>query len=480
MELQNVIERLAETQQTQAELLKALNSKQRKDAAGTPTFTQLHGLGGLFSGSGVEREVVTAHIRPMGLGAALRRFPSVLEDPRFSAITGYTATSGSRPTNPCDDATKGYVKSCELTALFGLNRQDSQEMDIGDIIRRADRGDHRDLTLMGEVLGLAGFTPSGLNQQQILQVVTMSEMVTMGVNIEREMSVDLWQGTVASGSFPGLDLQIATGQLDARTGNACPALDSDVKDFNYNSVDGTTLDIVYYLSTMEWYLRHIADRTGLMPVQWVLAMRPELWFELSAIWPCRYLTNRCADSAGSQVAVINDQVNVRMRDEMRNGMYIDINGRRYPVVVDDGIYEANNQNDANLAAGEYASSIYFVPIVIRGSFPVTYMEYLDYREAQTDTNLLQGTQGYWWTDNGMYSWSTTNKKGWCYQLHLRVEPRAVLRTPQLAGKIQRIKYTPLQHLRSPYADSPYFMDGGASIIGAGTRYAVWMNGGAGR
>jgi len=454
---------------------KLLTQMVTKDAVGTPSFTPLHGLGGIFSGAGVEREVITAYVTPEGLGAKLRRVPSVYEDPRFSSLTGYTATTGTRPTSSCADATKGYVKSCELTALFGLNRQDSQEIEMDKVMLRVNRGDHTDLRLMGEVLGNTGFSPSGLNQSQIVQIVTMSEMVGMAVQLEREMATDLWMGNIVVNSFPGLDYQIATGQLDARTGNACPALDSDVKEFAYSSVDGTDKDIVEYLSMLAWYLKHNATRMRLMPVQWAVVMRPELWFELSAVWPCSYLTHRCANSAGTAVSVINDNTNVRMRDDMRTGMYIDINGLRYPVIIDDGIYEANSVNDStHLVSGEYASSIYIVPITIRGGFPVCYMEYLDYRQASLDTALLRGKESYWHTDNGMYSWSITDKKGWCYQLHLKTEQRVVLRTPQLAGKLQKVKYSPLQHLRSPFADSAYFLDGGVSTAPTGTRYAAWM------
>lgn len=477
-DLQNVLEQLSSSQEMQAKALQVLAGNKdvvTKDAVGAWSFTQLHGIGGLFSGAGVERDVVSARITPRGLGALLRRLPTVYEDPRFSAVTGFTTPTGTRPTNACDDATRGHLKSCELTALFGLNRQDSQEIEINKVMLRANRGDHTDLRLRGEVLGLTGFRPGGLNQQQILNIVTMSEMVKMGAYLEMEMSTDLWTGNPAIGAFPGLDRQIATGQLDARTGNACPALDSDVKDFDYDDVCGTGRDIVTYLSMLEFYLKHNASRMGLSPVQWVLVMRPELWFELSACWPCRYMTHRCATDTGTNPMVINDENNVTMRDAMRNGAYIDINGNRYPVIVDDGINELTNINDANLNPGQYASNIYMVPLVINGGMPVTYLEYLDYRETQTDTALLQGTEEYWWTDNGLHLWGISDIKGWCYQLHLKTEQRVVLRTPQLAGRIDNVMYEPLQHLRSPYYDSPYVYDGGASVIGGSTRYAVWLN-----
>ena len=461
----------------QAEFYAKLGGMDTKAAAsGAVNFTQLHGLGGLFSGQGVERDILTAHIRPMTYASQLPRNGTTYEDPRFSAITGYTATVGARPTTSCYPAPVGYVKTCELTAQFGLLRFDTKEMEMDKIILRANRGDHSDLRLRGQVLGFNDLDPSGLNQQQIVQIVTMSEMVIAAVNLERQLGTDFWQGVVATGSMPGLDLQIATGQMDARTGTLCPALDSDVKTFGYEDVCGTVNDIVEYLSMMEFYLKWNANRMGLEPVTWDVVMRPELWFELSACWPCRYLTNRCDNSRGASVGIINDRNNVEMRDAMREGRYIDINGSRYPVFLDTGIYEANNINNQNLLPGEYASSIYMVPRTVNGGMNVTYLEYLDYRQSRMDISNLGGKERFWITNNGLYSWAITDHYGWCYVLHLKSEPRVVLRAPQLAGKIQHIRYSPLQHLRSSDPSSAYFFDGGVSVLGKGTRYAVWAGG----
>lgn len=449
-----------------------------KTPAGWQTATPLHGLGGIFAQPGMERDVITAYVRPYGILSVLPRFPSVSEDPTFASLTGYTDVVGDEPDHACDDAPSGYVKSCFLTARFGMLRRDTQTIEMDKVMLQINRGDTRDLMLRGQVLGLQGMNPSGLNQDQILNVITMSEMVQTAVNTERALNTGIWQSTVAGNwGWPGLDAQIATGQVDANTNTACPALDSDVKEFAYNDVCGTTLDIVEYLSMLEYYLFNNAETMGLQPVRWVLVMRPQLWHELSACWPCKYMTNRCMTAnVGANVAVVNDGAGVRERDAMRAGKYIDINGRRYEVVTDTGIYEHTNINNSNLQPGQFASSIYFVPMSILGTMPVTYMEYVDYRQAQPDVSLLQNHQGFWWTDQGMYSWAVESDK-WCYKLSLKIEPRVVLRTPQLAGRIDHVRYTPLQHLRENDPDSPYNYDGGVSVRSTGTRYAVWASGG---
>lgn len=474
------IDRLLEVVEKQQESIDKMVSMQTKTPASQGTFTELHGNGSLHSGP-VEQDIITAHMRPIsGLSEVLPLLPSVIEDPRFDSITGYTGTNGSEAATPCADAPAGYVKACKLTSQFGRLQRDTQTIEWDKVMLRKNRGDFTDLMLRGRVLGMTNLSPVTAEDNDILNIVTKSEMVIAAVNMERKLTTQLWQGSPsnnnAGGGYkegPGLDSQIATGHVDADQNVACSALDSDVKNFAYDSVGGSGRDIVEYLSMLEFYLRTNATRMGLDPVQWAIFMRPELWFELSAVWPCRYLSHRCATDSGSNPIVINDNVNVSARDAMRNGRYIDINGNRYPIFLDVGIFEHTNINNGNVGLGQYASSIYMVPLTITGNFPVTYREHVDYRHAWANANtaLLRGNENFW-SDDGVYSWAFEDQK-WCYKLSVKTEQRIVLRTPQLAGRIDNVLYEPLQHLRSSDPDSPYFHDGGVSLVGDSTSYAVW-------
>jgi hypothetical protein len=477
MENEEILKIIAENSARQTQMLEFL-SKEKDDGfhyktpATTLTAPRLHGSSGIFTGPGLERDVITAHIRPMGIGNVLPLIPSTSEDPRFATLTGYTDVVGDEPDEACEDAPAGYVKGCNLTARFGMIRRDTNTIEMDKVMLKVNRGDFTDLVLRGRVLGLSGLEPSGLNEGQILDVITMSEMVNTGVQTERKLMNEMWQGTLGvSTEFPGLDSQIATGQQDADTGTLCASLDSDVKDYNLQSIGAS---IVNYLSQLEWYLNHNAQRMGLDPVRWVIVMRADLWFELTAVWPCAYNTTKCSPAVDTNSTVFLDgRENTMDRDNMRRGMYIDINGRRYDVIIDDGIFEHNSTNNAGLIPGEFASSIYMVPLTITGGFPVTYREFVDYRQAAPDVSLLRGLERFFWTDGGVYSWAFEDIK-WCYKLSLKTEQRVILRTPQLAGRIDNVKYSPLQHLRDFDPDSPYFYDGGVSIRSSiGTPNAVW-------
>ena len=472
-------DKVTEILEKQTAILDKLVNKEdhTKTPAQWGTNTPLHGSGGIFAVPGLERDIITAHMRPYGITSILPRIPTVYQDPRFGSITGFTAAVGSQPDHACDDAPVGYMKGCNLTARFGRIRYDTQTIDMDDVMLKLHRGDFTDLMLRGKLLGMTGLTPSGMNEGQVVNVVTMAEMVIAAVNMERELNRQVWQGvTTVANEFPGLDVQIATGQRDADTNAACTALDSDVKNFGYELVCNTDgRSIVDYLSSMMWYLNDIATNTGLAPVDWVIALRPGLWHELSACWPCQYNTYRCNTSTGDTSGVIDATDMTAVRDAMRQGMYIDIEGRRYPVITDTGINELTPADNANILPGQYASSIYAIPLSIQGGFPVTYMEYLDYRQAQADVNLLRGTESFWWTDQGFYSWAIEYIK-WCYKLALKVEPRVVLRAPHLAGRIDAVRYAPLQHERDSDPSSDYFKDGGVSLrTGISAPYAAWSS-----
>lgn len=444
-----------------------------KTPANFHTGVRLHGSSGIFTG-GIEREVLTAHVRPYGISSVLPALPSVMEDPRFASITGFTDTVGDEPTNACEDAPYGFMKGCNLTARFGMLRRDTNTIEMDKVMLRLNRGDFTDLVLKGRLLGLTNLIPSDLTEADVLDIITKAEMVIVGVNTERTLNRQMWQGTWGVGTeFPGLDSQIATGIVDADANVACPALDSDVKDYNLADLDE---NIVEYLGMLEWYLFNNAETMGLNPVEWVVSMRPDLWFELTSVWPCAYNTNKCATGLASSSSVVLDgRENTRDRDAMRQGMYIDINGRRYKVITDTGIFEHNSTNNASLNPGEFASTIYMVPLTVVGNFPVTYREYIDYRKASPDINLLNGKQDFFWTDNGMFSWALEQVK-WCYKLSLKTEQRIILRAPQLAGRIDNVKYSPLQHLRDSDPTSSYFADGGVSIRPMlGQPIAIWAS-----
>jgi len=451
------------------------------------TATPLHGVtrvgAGLFSSQGVERDVLSTVVRPFGIAEELPVFPTTDQNPLFAAITGVSDDIGSETATPCGDPPTGYMKAANLSAQFGYVVRGTETIDINEVAMRINRGDFRDLRFAAGFPGmdkLNPVNPRSMSANQLLDVMTVSEMFQTGIRMERVLAKQMWQGSPANNNvgggykeFPGLAKQIATGQKDWETGTLAPALDSDVKDFTYENADGSgSKNLVTYVSEMEHFLYTLARKTGMLPMEMVIAMRPDLWQIVSSVWPIQYNTTYQAIlSTGAQV-VVDGRQNVADRDAMRSNMTLAVNGRVLKVIVDDGIEEDTPLTDQNLSAGEYSSSIFFIPLRGAGK-NLTFIEHMDYRATDIDSAILGGGKTFYWTDNGRWMWNWDNTGGWCYQGKVKTEMRVVLLTPQLAGRIDNVKYTPLQHSRDYDPDSPYFVNGGVSFRTGSTGNAVW-------
>jgi len=226
---------------------------------------------------------------------------------------------------------------------------------------------------------------------------------------------------------------------------------------------------------LEYFIHTLAADTGMLPAEWVFVMRPQLWYELSRVWPIAYNTDRVAialAAATNARVTIDGRENIRERDSMREMGRLAVNGRTYRVIEDTGINELNGDTSASLDPGEYASDIYMVPLRVVGNFPVTFRQHKDYRQAITEFAPLRGKERFW-TDSGLFSWAFEDTK-WCVKMTAKSEQRVVLRTPQLAGRIQNVKYTPLQHLREADPSHPHWVNGGVSLRSTPSKNAVWL------
>jgi len=272
----------------------------------------------------------------------------------------------------------------------------------------------------------------------------------------------------------GLQLLVNTGFTDAFTNTTCPALDSDVKNFAYGDVKTQTNPSFFELLEMaHFYVSHNADRQALTPVDWVVVMRPELWQTVSSLVPYQSIlaTMMNATIPASYQVNIDGGSLAQERNSIREGMRLSINGQNLTVITDDGIPELNNANDANLEAGEYASDVYVLPLRYLGNRPGMKIQYKDFRFIAGEIAATDDMVGGFYkpSPDGRFWWALV-RDGACFKIQAQTEPRIILRTPQLAARIQNVKYVPLQHLRSPDSDSSYFFKGGVSTRAPSSYY----------
>jgi hypothetical protein len=478
------------------QLLEAMKQiGEKHDATGTQTTVYGHGqdsaAAGVFTYPGVEPDVFHTIVgSEQGVIGLIPKFPSIYTDPTYFTITGIQADVGAEPTTICGPApVAGYMKGCKLLSPFGRYRRQTREIYLDRIGGRVDRADPSYLQLQNPLPGgqWGGMNPQFPGGNNFLENEIAKLHVEMGFSLNNLLNRQLYVGSPANNNgesykeLAGFDAQIVASQVDAETNTACPSLYSDIKDFAYGTVDATNSTIVDVMTAMWRYVGSIADMTNMAPVKWVWAMRRDLFYELTDIWPCRYLTYRCQswrDTAGlDPVPQFDSAEAIRLRDAMRNGRYILLDGEQIPVVLDNGIFEESCKTNANVPCGCFNSDIYLIPLTVLGGKPVTFIEYFDHTNADLASALGEGklssTVGV--TNAGAWIY-VVYQTGLCVFWQWKVEPRLVLRTPQLAGRIQNVVYCPLQHTRDPFPTDGYFVDGGVTSRSARSRYASWGSG----
>ena len=451
-------------------LLSGLNVATYKHTtpAAAPTAVMGHGPGGLFSHHALERPVFSAMQLPIqGLQNLLPVKPTQVTDPLYGIVTGVTADTGSNPDYVCDDcAVAGLTKLCMHTAPLGRYCAMTRNFELDAFGKLADRGDHLDLQLLNNPFG--GQSPSaptmpGMGNPLISDVA--KGLFEFAVMWSRRFATQIYVGNPtnnsANGGYKehwGFDALINTGYQDAITAVACPASDSYIKSFGNLNVSSACATIVQDITWIMRELMNRANTTNLNPVKWTLAMRPMLFYLITECWPCSYLTYRCTLPDSTSPAVDGAE-QVRMRDEMRTGSFLWVDGERVPVVQDDAIAETN------IGAGVYSSQIYFVPLTVLGATPVTYIEYFNYLSPngfQQAAQTFAPAGFYDISDGGRFAWHKKPPTNWCVQMLIKTEPRLVLLTPFLAARLTNIRYTPVIHERDWNPAGTYFVNGGTS------------------
>lgn len=465
-------------------MLAEMGGVKTKTVSSTPaTGVYGHGNGGLFSSPGLDNQLFSAMILPdQGLQSLLPVYPNWDTDPLYGIVTGVTAPSGSEPTGVCDDPpVAGLMKLCSQTARFGRVARMTPVIEIDRVGERTNRGEFLDFTVNGSpnldnptiptLPGTGDITAAARNE-------VAKKMFELAVVWSRDTSQELYTGNPANNTagggrkyFYGLDILINTGYRDAETGTACAAADSIVRNWQNQLLSNTASALVKEIAMICHQLTLLADRTNLSPVQWVLAMRGDLFYELSAVWACAYYTTHCSSIFSTSQVQSSDATEItRLRDDMRQRKYLLIDGVEWPVVLDNAIAETGGL----APKGTYSSGIYFVPLVVLGGRRVTYMEYKKYDQAGASMEAARAfapADSYFTSDDGRFLWHKRPPEHYCVQLEAKTEPRLLLRTPFLAARLTNIAYTPLLHERDPFTSSSYFVDGGkTNRLGYGPSY----------
>lgn len=438
----------------------------------SPHIQPAHGLwhdanlGGLFSDAGAERDVYHTVVRPettflSRLVAA--GFANQIRNPEYDILSGVRDITGDPAVDACSDAPIiGEAKLCTLTSRFGQLNVRWRQADVSQMDGRINRADV-DRNLVNNFLFGSAFLPDVINQANINSTTGLA-LFRSAIQIERDMMWALFNGTEGNASrtftneFDGFDNVLVADPTDIR-GNVCTAASSTIVDWSDNDLTATVngADIVQTLGGVLHRLTRLAATTS-MSAQWLIAMDHDMFYRLTEIWPCSYLTDGCAVQSTSQPLNIDSAKQIAMRDEMRNGNFLWILGRRFTVLAIDG------DTIGRTAVGPgYSSDIYIIPLTAMGR-NVTNIEWfgLGGPDAQAMTSL-GGPSGsnIRFTNRGMYMITKLETHA-CVEWKFHMQPRLICRTPWLGARITNVNYNLPDFAWSISAvpGTEYYRDGG--------------------
>jgi hypothetical protein len=463
----------------------------KHDVSGQPSASGfMHGPGGLLRYPGVDPAVFQTIVGSMGILSETQFTPTTYVNPTYETLTGITGDEvdqgGSEPAEICDDApTSGQKKGCIVQAPFGRYKRGTREVAMERLGQRVDRADPLDLFLVGSPINNPAFPGAGnLEGMSFSPDVLVNEWSNIvsdrAVAMHRKLARQVWQGTPLNNNvgqgykeFAGLATLINTGYQDLLTGDRCESMDSDVWDFQSNRIDGSVQNAAALVNTIQYLFRtrrNLAMRTGVDPVRFAFCMQEPLFYELTkvGVWPTAYLIGATTviDVAGQRVTMDAKDA-IDMRDQMRAGRYLILDGIQVPVIFDDGIPITNEAE-----RGCFASSIFLVPFSVMGGRLTYYGEYFQYQNPSVQSVLglpvLARVVGPFF--------ETPRQSNTCIVFDILIEPRVILRTPWLAGRIDNIVFCPAEFTRQPFPGDDYFVNGGVVGTRPGPDYStnnVW-------
>lgn len=466
----------------------------KNDPPLSPASPYLHGPSGLFNRRDRENPVFSAIMSPMmGVAESLPVFNGARNldnsfggvDAAFDTlITGVASGAlddfAQQPTAPCQDGpVGGLMQVGSIVNTFGHYKGGVREVEIGRAGRVTDMTDAFAVQVANQFpQGLFGTPSTTPSLQNAVNNELASRIWESVLSFQRMLAPRVFTGSPANNNgeakdIVGLDIHINSGnKRDATNQNLITAANSFVLNFG-SAIVGSATDIMRFIEEADAQVTWRARRQGLGTPEYEIAMRPELWQEITEIIPAQKLQKVVAVIAAMTNAVgqISAEDVYAQRNTMRESLLIPVNGRMIPVVLDDTIAETSS-----IVAGKptYTSTIYGIPKTVLGGYPVTFWEYFNHGNNQA--NAIQQLVGglTWVTDGGLFRWTADFARG-CLKLNYVTDLRLRMRTPQIAWRIDAVGCQPLSHFASWNPSSSYFTSGGVSNGENPKYYSEWSS-----
>lgn len=411
-------------------------------ASGSPDSIPMYGEGGLFAVSGMHPQVVSAIVNPIGVERILQWVGNTEMNPIYDALVDIQSSTTAQSSG-CADCGKPSFKEAPLTSRFGRYCQQTQEQQFDQIGRRMNRGVPQ-VAMFGNITDPAGNVLIGQGQQITDNFVL--NLIGVAYNLRRIIGEEIWSGDgTATGGLVhmnGLDLLVNTGQREAFNNTLVPALDSQLIDYGSNIVGATgSPSIRAYIRAVILSIRYRISAMGYNPDSAVMqvTMPPRHWEAVAHAIACEYGATCNVGPTTEQDAREVE----RYRERIMAESVIPIDGRNYPVVLDNQMTTTTGYYGDQT---KFCSDIFVLTTSVAGK-TILWGEYQDFNEsggrALAMLREMFGSVPLKITDGGRFVHAPTFEGGFCFDVRTLTCPRIVLTMPQLQGRVQNVCVTSL-------------------------------------
>jgi len=454
-----------------------LNHLTNYKASGNPASdAYLYVNGGLFGRCDGTPQLINAMVGPRGFEAVLEWMGTNTEQEHVDALTDIQET-GSESTTPCGDCPSIDLTACAQFYCFGRFCRQTQELQF-DRIGMFGNGNVPTKILFGSIIDSTGRVLA--RQGETIDNAWWLQSRAAGYMLALKNNTLLWAGDPCNNSgsymeYKGFQNIVNTGKFDSYTELRCDALDSFLMDLNFANFTSDGANAV-----TRWFKRMVDQfdfRAGGAGLDWstsemFIVMRPNTWDCVSRVYACAGI-DLCSVGDTNNRFQANSETAQRNHEEFLNRRALPINGRWYPVVLDNEIPQTTGQ------ANGVCSDVYFITTRINGE-TVTWGQYQDFNQTYGNVRneLIQtfGSDDIGITDNGRFAMIRDNSRG-CFDVQILTKPRVIAKMPWLLGRIQNVCCDVLQE---PFPDTTgsggvYEKDGGRQITPIPTLYGDCVN-----
>jgi len=412
-----------------------------------------HGTLGLF-GTNVEPSMPWAIPLPETLATKLDIVPSNNVNAIVETFTSQTVASGENAANACDVSslpTPGLLAVCRQITPYGEFMAKTQELNATDSNVRTSVADINRTLRNNPMRATSPLIPAPPNGVLDVNSLWGKASMAFGRFASLAFSHVAIQGSKANTGagarlgfiteFDGIDQLIKTGYVDSITSTACPAADSYVNSTG-GALDATRMG---YIIDAYRTLKLRATQVAMPGVEWAIVLSPTMRDLIFDTWACNFATVKCINTANMRY---DGYATAELRDMMKSGSYVMIDGEEVPVIFDDGVaYTVNS------TTGVYTSDVYIVPLRWMGT-PLTYMEYQPFRlgsQVPDDLAAFQSVYGHEieFVNNGFYIGGMVRSGAFCVSRVFFNRTRLRMDYPFLAARVDDITYTPTITYRDP-------------------------------